>query len=76
MVPLFNVQSILSHNADILSNTCYGHHSPVGRGGLDFVAPPGDIAIETRLALVLTNEIEEITERVATEYRLLIPAES
>lgn len=40
---------------------------------LDFVALSEDIAIEARLALQLTDEIKEITERIAVMYRELDP---
>jgi transposase len=41
--------------------------------GLDFVALSEDIAIEARLALRLTDEVKEITERIAVMYRSLDP---
>jgi transposase len=44
-----------------------------GEDGLDFVALSEDIAIEARLALELTGEIKEITERIAVMYRALDP---
>ncbi len=44
-----------------------------GDDGLDFVALSEDIAIEARLALRLTEEIKEITERIAVMYKSLDP---
>ncbi len=45
-----------------------------GEDGLDFVTLSEDIAIEARLALQLTDEIKEITERIAVMYRALDPS--
>lgn len=44
-----------------------------GEDGLDFVSLSEDIAIEARLALRLTDEIKEITERIAAMYHSLDP---
>jgi transposase len=42
-------------------------------GGLDFAALSADVALEARLALDLTREIKELSERIAAMYELADP---
>jgi transposase len=46
-----------------------------GDDGLDFVALAEDIAVEARTALGLTEEIQELEERIAVLYRAADPAQ-
>lgn len=59
--------------ADLLRQAAESTLALWGDDGLDFVALSEDIAIEARLALRLTEEIKEITERIAVMYHSLDP---
>lgn len=59
--------------ADLLLEAANATIALWGEDGLDFVALSEDIAIEARVALLLTDEIKEITERIAVMYHALDP---
>ncbi len=59
--------------ADLLREAAEETLALWGEDGIDFVALSEDIAIEARLALRLTDEIKEITERIAVMYQSIDP---